>query len=444
MSLRTDLTVPEQAIPPGGSLTAHLRIWNESRIVDAYRLTLIGPPAQWLDNESDLGQLSVYPDTDEKINIPLVLPRDSSLTPGSLVFAIRVTSAENPSAVAVPEAVIQVGEFHDVELDVIRLRVAGALWSTNLVRLRNTGNTTTAIRLRVAPEDESAPLRIRLRRSKLQLKPGESARVGLTTRVTVPALTGTAKAWRVGVRMSSHCMEDGVVTFTHRQRPVLSKPALKAVVTLTAAVAAATALWFSPLGGQRPKARTETAPGPSQEQAREQTQQQAAEAEKEQADKKNKEQEAVGALRKKQLQYSLFVNSGKGKREDVYVVGKGYRLVVKTVQVTASGPATGVVILKAANRPLASMGVDKAKDYTPPTPLSLQQGSELALDLECEVASAYPNDATTPTLKVPKPSESPAPRAPGCTATAVITGDLVPLEGPFAEPDPPAAAPQPG
>lgn len=437
MSLRTDLTVPEQAIPPGGSLTAHLRIWNESRVVDAYRLTLIGPPAQWPDSEPDLGQLSVYPDTDEKVSIPLVLPRGNDLTPGSLVFAIRVTSAENPSAVAIPEAVIQVGEFHESEVDITRLRVAGALWSTNLVRLQNTGNTTTTIRLRVAPEDESAPLRIRLRRSKLQLKPGESARVGLTTRVTVPALTGTVTAWRVAVRISSHCMEERVVTFTHRQRPVLPKPALRAVIALTAATAAATALWFSPLGGQRPKAETETAPGPSQEQAREQTQKRAAEAEKEQADKKIQEQEAVGALRKKQLQYSLFVNSMKGKREDVYTVGKGYRLVVKTVQITASGPATGIVILKAGNRPLASMGADKAKDYTPPTPLSLRQGSELAINLECETASDYPHG--TPTPKIPKPSESPAPPALGCTATAVITGDLVPLDGPFAEPEPPAA-----
>ncbi|MEJ8632149.1 hypothetical protein [Streptomyces sp. MS2.AVA.5] len=420
-------------------MTAHLRIWNESRIVDAYRLTLIGPPAHWPGSEADLGQLAVYPGTYEKINIPLVLPRDSNLAPGTLVFAVRVSSTENPNAIALPEGIIQVGKFHATDVAMIRRRAAGALWSSNLVQLRNTGNAVTTFRLRADPEDEVAPLRTRLRRSRLKLQPGEAARVGLSTRVTGPTVTGRATTWRVTVRISAPPMEECTVAFVHRQRPIMPKPALRAAIALAAAVVATTALWLSPVGGQRPKAKTESAKGPSQEQAREQTQKQAAAAAKAEADKESQKQEQASSLRKQNLQYSLFVDSVKGPREDTYTVRDGYRLVVKTVQITASGPATGIVILKAGIRPLASMGVDRTRDYTPPTPLSLKEGAKLAIDLDCETAAKSPHDATSEPDRPPLPPAPSTLPATGCTSTAVITGELVPLEGPFAEPETPTA-----
>jgi cytoskeletal protein RodZ len=441
MSVRAELTVPQDVITPGDSLTAHLRVWNESRIVDAYRLRLIGPPADWPDTEVELGQLPVYPGNHEKINIPIALPRDSELAPGSLTFAVQVASVEDPGAVAVPEADISVGEFHDIAVEPVRPRVGGALWSSNLIVLENTGNAITTVRLRVAPEAEDAPLRLRLRRTRLTLRAGERARVSLMARVTNPVFVGTAATWRIGVRVEQKHAEERTASFVHRQHPILPKPVLKALIALTAVVIALVALWISPVGGEKPKAETETAKGPSQvAEVKKAEKREADKKEKEEKKKKDdedkaqKEREEAGALKKKPFQTSLAADTKKNKPVAEYTVEKGYRLVVKTVQMSASGPENGTVFLSAGTQQLQSTSVNNVKDYTPSARLSLKEDQKLTLRLDCP---APPPAGPAPT---PSASGPPAPSVTSCTATAVVTGDLIPLKGPNAEPDTPGSS----
>lgn len=449
MSVRAELTVPEDAIPPGGSLTAHLRVWNESRIVDAYCLRLIGPPSTWPDAAADLGQLPVYPGNHEKINISITLPRDSALAPGSLTFAVRVASVEDPAAVAVPEADISVGEFYDTDLRPVRRRVGGALWSSNLIVLQNTGNATNTVRLWIAPEAEDAPLRSRLRRTRLVLGPGEKARVSVTSRVLNPMFTGAAVNWRIRVGAGWDGEEERTTWFVHRQRPLVPKPVLKAAVALTAAVVAAVGLWFSPVGGTQPGAKTETAKGPSQAEAVRQEAKKAAENKRKAEERKKQEEERASAPKKEQIHYSLHVESRNGKKKDQYQVRKGYRLRVQSVQISGAGPKTGIVFLKVGARPLVSTGVTQAKDYTPAAPLSLNEREQLVLELSCPAPPPHtPSPAPTPSGSgAPSaPAAPPPPPAPpaDCAATAVVTGELIPLKGPFAEAtDPPAGAASP-
>ncbi|MER5561286.1 hypothetical protein ABT071_22060 [Streptomyces sp. NPDC002506] len=442
MTVRAELTVPDEVITPGDTLTAHLRVWNESRIVDAYRLTLVGPPADWPNSESDLGQLPVYPGNHEKINIPLTLPRHSDLPPGPLTFAVQVASVEDPLAVAVPEATLSVGEFHDLDVKPVRPRVGGALWSTNLILLENTGNATKTFRLHLAPEAADAPLRTKLRRTRLALDAGEEARVGLSIRVTSPVPVGTAADWKLGVRGGWGDEEERTAEFVHRQRPILPKRAMKALIALTAVAVAAVALWLSPVGGKKPTVKTESAKGPSQMEAVQQEEKKAADAKKKQQDdqkkqeeKAKKEKEDAGAPKKKPFQRSLFAGSKSKKLTDDYTVEKGYRLVVKTLHITASGPAGGTIALLQGVQPLVTTQLNQPSD--PPVPLNLKEGEKLSLRLlTCPAAAAGAQ---------PTPSAGPAGQPPtDCMATAAITGDLIPLKGPNAEPEtPPSGAAQP-
>lgn len=439
MSVRAELTVPEDVITPGEALTAHLRVWNESRIVDAYRLRLVGPPGEWPDTEADLGQLPVYPGNHEKINIPISLPRDSRLAPGPLTFAVRVASLEDPDAVALPEADIQVGEFHDAVAEPDRTRVGGALWSSNLVVVENTGNATATVRLRVAPEAEDAPLRVSLRRSRLVLGPGEQARVSLLTRVRTPMFTGTAANWPIVIHIDQRHAEEGSASFTHRQRPLLPKAVLRALTALVGALVAFAVLWISPVGGRRPQAETESAKGPSQVEAVLEEQKKEAERKKqveEQAEKEKKDQESAGAPKKKDFQESLVADTKTGTPVAEYEVPKGYRLSIKSVQLTAAGPPTGILYLKAAGRQLASFGVNNVKEVPLPPTLSPKAGEKLILQLDCPAppsgdpstgpsASGGPSAPSTPST----PPAAPA----TCTATALIVGELIPLTGPNAE-----------
>ncbi|MEU2834779.1 hypothetical protein ABZ667_40135 [Streptomyces lavendulae] len=424
MSVRAELTLPDEPVPPGGSLTAHLRVWNESRIVDAYDLQLIGPPASWPDAEPALGRLPLFPGNHEKINIPVKLPRDKELASGKLVFAVRVASVENPASIAVPEAAITVGEFREIEVEPVRARTGAALWGGNLILLHNVGNAAATVRLRVAPDDAEAPLRVRLRRTRLTLHPGERARISLTVQVRNPLMTGTPAQWRIRVRAVWDSGQERSATFVHHQRPLVPKPALKVLITLTAASMAASVLWLSPVGGTQPEAKTESAKGPSQVEAAEQAEKDAAK--KKQEEKEQRDAVAAGALQKSRLNTSLVVTSKNGKVRDKYTVKKGYRLVVKTIQITASGPATGTLLLHAGSQQLASMGVAGAKDFTPTVPVSLDENEKLALSLDCPASSADGPPVSPPA--------APTASAAACTATAVVSGELLPLKGPFAEP----------
>ncbi|MFK0202761.1 COG1470 family protein [Streptomyces lavendulae] len=431
MSVRAELTVPGEVITPGESLTARLRVWNDSRIVDAYRLRLIGPPAQWPDAEADLGRLPVYPGSHEQICVPLTLPRDSGLLPGPLTFAVQVSSLEDPAAVTVPEAAIEVGAFHDVELSPGRSRVGGALWSSNLITLENTGNASTGVRLRVAPQAEDAPVRVRLRRTRLSLAPGERARVSLITRVVNPVVVGTASNWRITVRAGWDGTQERTCAFVHRRRPVLTKPALKALIALIVALVAFAVLWISPVGGKRPEANSESAKGPSQLEAVRQAEKETAEGrekEREEKERQEREQADAGAPKKKPFRLSLTTDTKAGEPTDTLTVDKGYRLVVKTVQITSSGPANGTLILRTGKERLVSQSITAAKDYTPAAPLSLAENGKLILEVTCPPAATSPSQP-------PAGSPEAAPSGPvDCLATAVVTGELIPLRGPDAEP----------
>ncbi|MFJ6054573.1 hypothetical protein [Streptomyces sp. NPDC092307] len=439
MSVRAELTVPDGAVTPGSSLTAHLRVWNESRVVDAYRLRLIGAPAAWPGAEEDLGQLPVYPGCHETIGIPLTLPRDSGLAPRPLPFAVRVSSVEDADAVAVPEALLCVGAFQDTRATVVRARVGGALFSSNLILLENTGNAPSTVRLRAEPEAEGAPLAVRPRRSRLVLGPGERARVALTLRVMRPLLVGTAADWTVRAYIGPDPLDEREVSFVHHQRPLLPKAVLKAVVVLLALLVAFGALWLSPAGGGKPKVTSESAKGPSQLEAVRQAEKESADASGKEREEEQKQQEAQGALKKKPFRHSLTADSAAGRPAGTYTVEKGYRLSVKTVQITSSGPASGTLVLKAGSDQLVSVGLATSMDYTPAASLSLRQGSDLLLRVDCPVSPAPPTASPTAS-----PAASGGP-APACLATAVVTGELIPLSGPDSEPidAPPSAAPSP-
>ncbi|MGW2232289.1 hypothetical protein ACWCRG_43500, partial [Streptomyces formicae] len=228
--------------------------------------------------------------------------------------------------------------------------------------------------------------------------------------------------------------------FVHRQRALLSKPAFKALTALTTLAVAAAVLWFSPVGKKTPTAKTESAPGLSQAEAEEQEEKKAAAQKKKKQEQDARQEEEKGALRKKPLQNALFADSQSKVLTDRYTVPKGYRLVFKTAQITASGTETSTLLLKVGGKPLASTSTQNAQDVTPKTPVVVKAGDTVDLILECK--------APPPTADGEKPDGGAggdgsssgagdgAADTAACTATALISGDLVPLDGPFSEPDP--------
>ncbi|MFF4606426.1 hypothetical protein ACFY12_27310 [Streptomyces sp. NPDC001339] len=436
MTLRAQLVVPESAVEPGDSLTAQLLVWNESRIVDAYDLTLLGPPAQW--GEARLGQLAVYPGNHEQITIPLTVPRSSDIPPGALVFAVRVASAQDPAQVAVPEAEITIGAFREVEPELTRARLGGRFFGSNLVTLTNRGNTAVQLRLRTAPEDAEAPVRSRVRRSRVALRVGEKARIGVLLRVTRPVGLGTPVGWNVGVSAEWDAQEVRRENFTFEQRPLLTKRAVKALTALAAAAVAGTVLWMSPVGGGEPKAQTVSADGPSQQEQAKAAEQKTAkdEARKKKDEEKQKQEkekaaEEAKAPKKKPLQRSLVVKLQGGTGQDALTVAKGYRLKLSAIQITAAGPPTATLTLTAGTLPLATMNLDKAKDFTPKTPVVIQEGQTVRLTVRCPAGGGTGPSVSPPSSASPDGGTARAPT--DCSVIALVTGEQIPNQGPFSK-----------
>ncbi|WP_432000540.1 hypothetical protein [Streptomyces sioyaensis] len=423
MTLRAELSVPDKAVEPGGMLSADLHVWNEGRIVDAYDLTLLGPPGEW--GERRLGQLPVYPGMHERIKIPITVPRSGALQPGPLVFAVRVASVQEPFPVAVPEAEINVGSFRAIEAELSRSQTAGRLFGSNLITLRNTGNTAVAVRLRTAPQDEKAPLRSRMRRSRVVLGVGEKARIGVALRPARPALVGKAENWTVKVTAEWDGDANRERAFTYRRRPLLTPGASRVAMVLGAAVLAAAALWISPLGGGTRMPRTQTAAGPAQLDQVNAAEAKARQEQQKKAEDERKNEQADKAPKKRELQHPLFVQTTSGTKNSAYTVEEGYQLRLTTVQITAAG--TGVLLLSADGKPLGSVPLSQAKDITPKIPVVVREGRKVRMTVQCAEGTS-PAIPTLPSASV-SPSAVPTAGVEACTATALVTGELIPDKG---------------
>lgn len=439
MTLRAELIMPGDPAVPGEPVVADLLICNDGHIVDAYDLELLGLPGEW--GTRRLGRVVVYPGTSEQIGIPLVPPRSSDTAPGPLPFGVKVVSAECSELTAVPEAEVAVGEFWEVEARLARSTVKGRLGAAEFITLRNTGNAVAHVRIRCAPQEDSAPVRARTRRAKVVLQAGERARVGVDLVNTRPRLWGEPES--CGMRLQIHWdTQDGrEFEFTYERRPFLTKKAVKALLALAATAVAGVGLWLSPLGGKA-EPKTQSLGGPSQQaqqHKRESERQQAAKKRRAAADKEKAKQERKqrekGAPKQKTLQQPLNACSRDGTAVDTYSVPQGYQLRLTGVTITAAGPASGSWQLSAQHGPLATGGMDEPHQQAwGDSPYVVPGGKSITLTVDCTPEASG-------TGRGPRsPGASPdtaAPAAPSrCAATALLNGTLVPTKGPFASPLP--------
>lgn len=439
MTLRAELIMPSDPVVPGEPVVADLLICNDGHIVDAYDLELLGLPGEW--GARRLGRVVVFPGTSEQIGIPLVPPRSRDTAPGPLPFGIKVVSAERRELTAVPEAEVAVGEFWEVDARLARSTVKGRFEASQFITLHNTGNATAHIRIRCAPQDDSAPVRARTRRAKVVVQAGERARVGVDLVNTKPRLWGESESCGMRLQIDWETQARRELEFTYERRPFLTKRVIKVLLALAATAVAGAGLWLSPLGGKA-EPHTQSLSGPSQQARQQKTEsdrRQAAKkrkaaAAKEKAERERKQQEK-GAPKQKTLQQPLNARSPDGIALGTYRVPRGYELRLAGVTITAAGPARGSWQLSAHHGALATGGMDAPHQQAwKGSPYVVPGGTSITLSVDCE-----PEDTGTGRQqRSPSPTaDGAAPAAPSvCAATALLNGTLVPAKGPFASPLP--------
>lgn len=176
---------------PGSTATTSLTVRNDSDIVEAYSLEVVGDCAPWATVEPP--RVSLYPGTSDTVTIRLEPPRSPDTKPGEIPLGVRVLPTEHPESVRVPETIVHVEEFHELHAELAPRRRRGWLRGRYRLAVRNVGNSPAQVVF--TPGQAGEELRFTFSPAKPQLEPGESAEVRLRVRTGKPVWFGSPVVW---------------------------------------------------------------------------------------------------------------------------------------------------------------------------------------------------------------------------------------------------------
>ncbi|WP_130335402.1 hydrolytic protein [Streptomyces sp. BK022] len=199
--------IPAVSVTPGGLATTTLTVRNDSDIVEAYGLEVVGDCAAWATVEP--ARVSLYPGTSETVTIRLEPPRSPEVRAGEVPLAVRVLPTEHPEAVRVPESTVRVEEFRELRAEIAPRRRRGWLRGRYRLALRNEGNSP--VTLGFTPAQPGEELRFTLKPAEQTLEPGESAEVGLRARIGKPVWFGAPVIWPFTVTVAETAAPDATL-----------------------------------------------------------------------------------------------------------------------------------------------------------------------------------------------------------------------------------------
>ncbi|MFF4445950.1 hydrolytic protein [Streptomyces sp. NPDC001502] len=200
-----DLDIPPVSVTPGGTASTSLTVRNDSDIVEAYRLEVVGDCAAWTTVEPE--RVSLYPGTSETVTIHLAPPRSSQVRAGDVPLAVRVLPTEHPESVRVPETTVHIEEFRELRAESAPKRRRGWLRGRYRLAVRNEGNAP--VRLGFTPAQPGEELKFDFAPAALKLEPGESAEVVLKVRTGKPVWFGSPVTWPFTVEVAETGEGDG-------------------------------------------------------------------------------------------------------------------------------------------------------------------------------------------------------------------------------------------
>ncbi|MBG0853740.1 hydrolytic protein [Streptomyces spinoverrucosus] len=183
--------MPSVTVTPGDTATTRLTVRNDSDIVEAYNLEVVGDCAAWTTLEP--ARVSLYPGTSETVTIRLEPPRSPEIRAGEMPLGVRVLPTEHPESVRVLETTVHVEEFHELHTELAPRRRRGWLRGRYRLAVRNQGNSPVRVGFTAAQQGEE--LGFAFNPAEPKLEPGESTEVGLRVRTAQPVWFGAPVVW---------------------------------------------------------------------------------------------------------------------------------------------------------------------------------------------------------------------------------------------------------
>ncbi|MFW6695760.1 hydrolytic protein [Streptomyces sp. MAR4 CNX-425] len=185
------LDIPAVTVAPGDTATTSLTVRNDSDIVEAYSLEVVGECRSWTIVEPQ--RVSLYPGTSETVTIRLTPPRSPEIQAGEKPLGVRILPTEHPESVRVPETTVRVEPFHELQTGLTPRRRRGWLRGRFRLTVHNRGNTP--VRVGFTPGQAGEELGFAFSPAQPALEPGESTEVGLRVRTAKPVWFGAPVVW---------------------------------------------------------------------------------------------------------------------------------------------------------------------------------------------------------------------------------------------------------
>lgn len=176
---------------PGDTAATTLTVRNDSDIVEAYSLEVVGDCASWTTVTP--ARVSLYPGTSETVTIRLEPPRSPEVRAGEMPLGVRVLPAEHPESVKVLETTVHVERFRELRAELAPRRRRGWLRGRYRLAVRNQGNAPAEVGFTAGQPGEE--LGFAFSPAERTLEPGESAEIGLRVRTGKPVWFGAPVVW---------------------------------------------------------------------------------------------------------------------------------------------------------------------------------------------------------------------------------------------------------
>ena len=231
---------------PGGETSCSIRVRNTGKVVDQILLDVLGDAQPWSTVEP--AQLNLLPGTDAVARVVFRPPRSGAVPAGTVPFAVRAMSQEDPDGSTIEEGTVEVNPFCDLRAVLVPGSARGRRLARYQLVIENEGNTPVHAAVSVA--DPDLLLEFRVRPDTLVAQPGTATFVRLQAAPKKRFLRGPDRTLPFQVLLQAAEFAPATVNGVMVQRQVLPKWLLPAIAVAVAALVGAVVLWYTVLKPQ--------------------------------------------------------------------------------------------------------------------------------------------------------------------------------------------------
>jgi hypothetical protein len=380
-------------VTPGGEATTALTVRNDSDIVEAYELAVVGDAAAW--STITPARLSLYPGTAETVTVRLTPPRSPAVRAGEIPLGVRVLPVERPDSVVVPETTVLVEPFGQLAAQLTPRRRRGWLGARYRVTVHNQGNAPADVALSTAQAGED--LKLAVAPEELRLEPGADEDARLRVRVAKRIWFGKPVTWPFTVLATP---EDAGAHERPQEIPgeLVQLPILpRWLLALLAALIALLIAWFALVGPAVRSSATQAA----QTAANQVVNSRAAQAAATSAQRTGSGSggaaaggggggggSPAGSGAGQQSSATIQVQTGGGTRKvGTYTVPAGKMFQITDIVLANFQGDQGLLTISFGNRVITTIALEtfRNQDYHWVTPIGVPAGGKVSADVTCSV-----------------------------------------------------------